>query len=272
MGPRSYDRAGGPGPRWKWSTAGQNRRYRVSSGRWRRAPSRRWPPGGDACSCSPTGGDMPRRPDANAAARSDDVPTVAPAPRPHRSVPAAAPAWGRASTAAMTASSRWARASGGSSRNSVEASIPTVAQAPADVLVQVGSEADLASQTRLDLAVAVDPDGLILGTHFRASEEALRVLARLAGKVAGRGSRCLLQTSLPDHPVFVALRKGDPLLFLESEREAPRHASGSPRPASSSSSRPAGTSRRLRRSGSKKPLPEHRSLVRPTGAAEDCAG
>jgi primosomal protein N' (replication factor Y) len=95
----------------------------------------------------------------------------------------------------------------------------TVAQAPADVLVQVGSEADLASQTRLDLAVAVDPDGLILGTHFRASEEALRVLARLAGKVAGRGSRCLLQTSLPDHPVFVALRKGDPLVFLESERE-----------------------------------------------------
>ena len=83
----------------------------------------------------------------------------------------------------------------------------------------MGSEADLASQTRLDLAVAVDPDGLILGTHFRASEEALRVLARLAGKVEGRGARCLLQTSLPDHPVFVALRKGDPLPFLESERE-----------------------------------------------------
>lgn len=94
-----------------------------------------------------------------------------------------------------------------------------VAQAPADVPVQVGSEADLVSQTRLDLAVAVDPDGLILGTHFRASEEALRLLARLAGKVEGRGARCLLQTSLPHHPVFVALRKGDPLPFLESERE-----------------------------------------------------
>ncbi|MEX0667585.1 MAG: hypothetical protein WD313_04585 [Acidimicrobiia bacterium] len=94
-----------------------------------------------------------------------------------------------------------------------------VAQAPADVPVQVGSEADLAAQRRLDLAVAVDPDGLILGTHFRASEEALRVLARLAGKVEGRGARCLLQTSLPDHPVFVALKKGDPLPFLQSERE-----------------------------------------------------
>lgn len=94
-----------------------------------------------------------------------------------------------------------------------------VAQAPADVQVQVGSEADLAGQPRLDLAVGVDPDGLILGTHFRASEEALRLLARLAGKVEGRGARCLLQTSMPDHPVFVALRKGDPLTFLESERE-----------------------------------------------------
>jgi primosomal protein N' len=94
-----------------------------------------------------------------------------------------------------------------------------VGQAPADVPIQVGSEADLAAQPRLDLAVAVDPDGLILGTHYRASEEALRVLARLAGKVEGRGARCLLQTSLPDHPVFVALKKGDPVPFLEAERE-----------------------------------------------------
>ena len=94
-----------------------------------------------------------------------------------------------------------------------------VGQAPANVPIQVGSEADLAAQARLDLAVAVDPDGLILGTHFRASEEALRVLARLAGKVEGRGARCLLQTSLPDHPVFVALKKGDPVPFLETERE-----------------------------------------------------
>jgi primosomal protein N' (replication factor Y) len=67
--------------------------------------------------------------------------------------------------------------------------------------------------------VGVDPDGLILGTHFRASEEALRVLARLAGKVEGRGARCLLQTSLPGHPVFAALKKGDPVPFLEAERE-----------------------------------------------------
>jgi primosomal protein N' (replication factor Y) len=94
-----------------------------------------------------------------------------------------------------------------------------VGQAPASVPIQVGSEADLAPLPRLDLAVAVDPDGLILGTHFRAPEEALRVLARLAGKVEGRGARCLLQTSLPEHPVFLALKRGDPVPFLETERE-----------------------------------------------------
>jgi primosomal protein N' (replication factor Y) len=85
--------------------------------------------------------------------------------------------------------------------------------------VKVGSEADLAGLSPQDLTVAVDPDGLILGTHYRAAEEALRVLARLAGKVAGRGSRCLIQTQIPDHPVVIALKKGDPLLFLEPELE-----------------------------------------------------
>jgi primosomal protein N' (replication factor Y) len=86
----------------------------------------------------------------------------------------------------------------------------------------VGSEADLAGLIPQDLTVAVDPDGLILGSHYRSAEEALRILARLAGRVAGRGSRCLVQTYLPEHAVIVALRKGDPLVFLESEMEQRR--------------------------------------------------
>ena len=81
----------------------------------------------------------------------------------------------------------------------------------------VGSEADLAALESQSLVVAVDADGLILGTHYRASEEALRILARLVGKVQGRSSRGLIQTSLPDHPVITALRSGDPMPFLEAE-------------------------------------------------------
>jgi primosomal protein N' (replication factor Y) len=93
-----------------------------------------------------------------------------------------------------------------------------VEPAPAAAPVVVGSEADLASLDPVGLAVAVDADGLILGSHFRAAEEALRVLARLAGRVAsGSGHRTIVQTSLPTHPVIDALRKGDPLPFLEQE-------------------------------------------------------
>jgi primosomal protein N' (replication factor Y) len=89
--------------------------------------------------------------------------------------------------------------------------------------VGVGSEADLAGLAPVDLAVAVDADGLILGSHFRAAEEALRVLARLAGRVGpGAERRALIQTSLPEHPVIVALRRGDPIGFLESELEQRR--------------------------------------------------
>ena len=99
----------------------------------------------------------------------------------------------------------------------------SVDAAPTDALVKVGSEADLAGLDPVALAVAVDADGLILGSHFRAAEEALRVLARLAGRVAsGGGHRSMVQTSLPTHPVIDALRRGDPIPFLELELEERR--------------------------------------------------
>jgi primosomal protein N' (replication factor Y) len=84
--------------------------------------------------------------------------------------------------------------------------------------VVVGTERDLIRAGTVDLAVAVDADGLILGTNYRAAEEALRVLTRLAGIVPlGRGKRLMVQTSQPQHPVLAALRRGDPIEFLESE-------------------------------------------------------
>jgi primosomal protein N' (replication factor Y) len=88
-----------------------------------------------------------------------------------------------------------------------------------DVAVRVGTERHLPSLPPVDLAVAVDVDGLMLGTSYRAGEEALRVLARLASTV-GRGRRMLAQTSRPDAPLLEALRRGDPMPYLESEIEA----------------------------------------------------
>lgn len=93
-----------------------------------------------------------------------------------------------------------------------------VAAAGETAPVTVGTEADLAGLEGVALAVAVDVDGLALGSHFRASEEALRILARVAGRVSrGRGHRLILQTSMPDQPLVQALRRGDPLEFLNEE-------------------------------------------------------
>lgn len=81
--------------------------------------------------------------------------------------------------------------------------------------VVVGTERDLPDQAPVDLAVAVDADALMLAPNYRAEEEALRLLARLAGLVRrGRGNRCIIQTGQPTHPALAALRHGHPTEFL----------------------------------------------------------
>jgi primosomal protein N' (replication factor Y) len=104
---------------------------------------------------------------------------------------------------------------------------PDVVGSPeSDAAVWVGTERHLPGLPRVDLAVAVDVDGLMLGTSYRAGEEALRVLARLAATV-DRGRRMLAQTSRPDAPMLEALRRGDPMPYLRSELEG-RAALGFP--------------------------------------------
>ena len=87
---------------------------------------------------------------------------------------------------------------------------------PIDRPVTVGTERDLPSARAVPLAVAVDVDGLMLGHNYRTSEEALRILARLANLVeTGHGRRMMAQTSLPDASLLTALRRGDPVPYLE---------------------------------------------------------
>ena len=82
--------------------------------------------------------------------------------------------------------------------------------------ISVGSESDLAGQGRFDLAVVADADGLILAQHFRAGEEALRILGRIGNAVAtGSGKRLMIQTSMPDSDVISTMRSGDPIPYLE---------------------------------------------------------
>lgn len=85
-----------------------------------------------------------------------------------------------------------------------------------DRLIMVGTERDLAGLHGLALAVAVDPDALIRGHNYRSSEEALRILARLVGSVSRkRGHRTILQTSEPETNLLAALKRGEPIPYLE---------------------------------------------------------
>ena len=87
-----------------------------------------------------------------------------------------------------------------------------------DRSITVGTERDLVGVSQLDLAVAVDADGLVFGTNYRSREDALRLLARVAGTVGdGPERRTMIQTSQPNHPVLDALRRGDPSEFLQEE-------------------------------------------------------
>ena len=92
--------------------------------------------------------------------------------------------------------------------------------------VMVGTERDLVAAPPVDLAVVVDADGLVRGTNYRATEDALALLARVAATVRmGPGCRLMLQTADPGHPVYRALRRGDPMPFLADELAARRRFS-----------------------------------------------
>ncbi len=86
--------------------------------------------------------------------------------------------------------------------------------------ITVGTEASLAEAGVFDLVVVVDADGLFYAPHYRADEEALRIMVRLAGRLSpGSGRRLMVQTSSPGHRVLSALRKGDGVAFLQEELE-----------------------------------------------------
>lgn len=84
--------------------------------------------------------------------------------------------------------------------------------------VTVGTERDIRTAGAVRLAVAVDVDTLTMAPHYRAGEDALRLLVRLANLVErGRGNRCLVQTADASQPVVRALRSGRFEEFMRAE-------------------------------------------------------
>ena len=87
-----------------------------------------------------------------------------------------------------------------------------------DRLVTVGTERDLIGVHDMGLSVAVDIDGFTMAPHYRAAEDGLRLLVRLAQTVKkGSGSRCVIQTADPKQPVIAALVHGRSQDFLLTE-------------------------------------------------------
>lgn len=96
------------------------------------------------------------------------------------------------------------------------ARVVPVGEVGTDARVWVGTERDLPGVSEVDLAVVVDADGLIRAPNYRAGEDALALLARVAETVgSGAGKRAIVQTGRPGDAVVAALRGGDPLKFLE---------------------------------------------------------
>ena len=84
-------------------------------------------------------------------------------------------------------------------------------------LVIVGSERDIIGCAEVALSVAVDIDGMAHAPTYRASEDAFRLLVRVAQLVGrGKGNRMVVQTAFADQPIVAALRSGSSAGFLDA--------------------------------------------------------
>lgn len=93
---------------------------------------------------------------------------------------------------------------------------PTAAEHPSEHAITVGTERDLAGLGGFGLTVAANVDGMLLGSGYRTSEEALRQLARLACALRlGPRHRMMAQVMDPSLPLVGTLRRGDPIPYLE---------------------------------------------------------
>ena len=93
---------------------------------------------------------------------------------------------------------------------------------PDDARIAVGTEAVL-HRLAAGSAAAVaflDLDQELLAPRYRATEQAMALLARAARAVGDRrtGGRLLLQTRLPQHAVVRAVQLGDPGRLVDDER------------------------------------------------------
>jgi len=98
---------------------------------------------------------------------------------------------------------------------------PTTTSIDPSASVFVGTEAVLHRIDRADAVVFLDIDAELLAPRFRASEQALDLIAHGARLVA-RGGELVVQTAVPQHEVLAGLVAGDLTAHVVAETERRR--------------------------------------------------
>ncbi|MDM0117092.1 primosomal protein N' [Variovorax sp. J22R133] len=121
-------------------------------------------------------------------------------------------------------------------QGSLEQQLAAVHAGDVDVLVGTQMIAKGHDFRRITLVAAVNPDGALFSSDFRAPERLFSLLMQSAGRAGrdaaylaaqGSGAQMWIQTHHPQHPLFVALRQHNYPAFAQQQLDE-RRASGMP--------------------------------------------
>jgi primosomal protein N' (replication factor Y) len=107
-------------------------------------------------------------------------------------------------------------------KGSLQAQLAAVHAGDVDVLVGTQMIAKGHDFRRITLVAAINPDGALFSSDFRAPERLFSLLLQAAGRAGrdaawGKASEVWIQTFVPTHPLYTALKGYDYPAFAESQ-------------------------------------------------------
>ena len=117
-------------------------------------------------------------------------------------------------------------------KGSLQTQLAAVHAGDVDVLVGTQMIAKGHDFRRITLVAAINPDGALFSSDFRSPERLFSLLLQAAGRAGrdatlGKGSEVWIQTFVPTHPLYAALKQYDYPAFAQSQLEE-REQAGMP--------------------------------------------